>query len=192
MRRLSPVFLAAATACAKAPPPRAPAPPPPPPAPASTGLAALDPETRFECDAIKPDPRVSDAHVVECLPGGGACELAYIARKMTSSPAGYLQGEEVAVTAQASRWRVDLDGERLHVEIADGAGTALIVDGALSGAAGSEGTIAREYVGVARTPGANAAPARAVSIAGAPTTPQVTRDEARVAVSCALVTDLQE
>jgi hypothetical protein len=33
---------------------------------------------------------------------------------------------------------------------------------------------------------------RAVSIAGAPSTPAVTRDEARVAVRCALSTDLQE
>jgi hypothetical protein len=113
---------------------------------------------------------------------------------VTTSPNGYEVGDDVAVTAQGSGWRIAdaADDERVRVEILDGASPRLIVDGVLAGAAGSEGTIAREYVGVARTPGAGAPAMRGVSIAGAPGTPAVTRDEARVAVRCALSTDLQE
>jgi hypothetical protein len=186
MRRLLPALLTS-TACthAAAPAPRA-------PVAASTAIAAPDAETSFDCEPITPDPSAPDAHVVACAPGGGACELAYLARRTTSGPDGYVVGDQVSVTTQASSWRVVDDGERLHVEIADGGGTALIVDGALAGAAGSEGTVAREYVGVARTPGAGAPAMRAVSIAGAPSTPSTTRDEARIAVRCALSTDLQE
>jgi hypothetical protein len=182
MRRLFPALLAAAACTRPAPAPRAPV----------AAIAAPDAETSFDCEPIRPDPSAPDARVVECAPGGGACSLTYTARRMTAGPSGYEVGADVPIATQAGAWRAEDDGERLHVEILDGAEPRLIVDALLSGAAGSEGTAVREFVGVARTPGAGAPAMRAVSLAGAPSAPSTTRDEARIAVRCALSTDLQE
>ncbi len=81
----------------------------------------------------------------------------------------------------------------MHVDILDGQTPRLVIDALLSGAWGTEGTVGREYVGVVRSPATGApSPMRAVSIAGAPRTPTAARDDVRVAVRCALSTDLQE
>ena len=177
-------LIAWTAACAK------PAPKPTAPAPPAATAPTPDAETRFTCDTLDAAPK----NVVDCAPGGGACELALTATRMTTSPAGYQVGDQVPVEAPAAKWRARDDGERLHVDLFDDRGTPrLVIDAFLSGAFGSEGTVGREFVGVARTPGADApAPYAAVSLAGQPHTPTETRDDVRVAVRCALSTDLQE
>ena len=173
-------LIACAAACAK--------PAPKPTAPAPTALE-IDAQTRFSCDTLEAAPKT----VVECAPGGGACTLAYTTTRTTTSPAGYEVGDPAPVDAEASAWRITDDGERLHVDLLDGTAPRLVVDALLAGAWGTEGTVGREYVGVVRSPATGApSPMRAVSIAGAARTPTETHDDVRVAVRCALSTDLEE
>jgi len=98
-------------------------------------------------------------------------------------------GAQVPIEATATAWKVDEDGEHVHIDLI---GTNVIVDAQLEGAWGTKATRGQSFVGVARTIGADAPAMAAVSIAGAPHTPTTTRDELRVAVRCALSTDLQE
>jgi hypothetical protein len=179
--RTSIALIALTAACAKAAAK--------PTAPRRARAGTPDAETRFTCDTLDATPKP----VVECAPGGGACTLTYIATPMTTSPGGYEVGDPIAVDAEATAWRVFENGERLHVDILDGKATRLVIDALLSGAFGSEGTVGREFVGVVRTPATGApAPMRAVSLAGRAHTPATTHDDVRVAVRCALATDLQE